>query len=139
LYANLLLVDGVHVTCVYVWCVIYHGYHRPTVYIRVGLIIRNESLPFIFITVKTHESACHHLQKTMLMHKIPTPQPAIELAKVHCAILLHDAAPVRSCRADCRNIACSFGILSGNRCHETPKEDSSDHLTLTWVVLVKKH
>jgi len=26
MYAYLLLVDGVHVTCVYVWCVIYHGY-----------------------------------------------------------------------------------------------------------------
>jgi len=33
-------------TCVYVWCVIYDGYH--TVYIRDALIIRNES--FIFIT-----------------------------------------------------------------------------------------
>ena len=100
---------------VYVWCVIYHGYH--TVYIRDGLI-RNES--FIFITVKTHECASRQLQKTMLMHKIATPRPAVELAKVHRAILLRDAAPVRSCRADCKkNIACSCGILSGNRCHST--------------------
>ena len=95
---------------------IYHGYQYHTVYIRDGLIIRNES--FIFITVKTHESACRHLQKTMLMHKIATPWPAVELAKVHRAILLHDAAPVRS-RRDCRIIACSCGILSGNLCHES--------------------
>jgi len=123
------LVDGIHVTCV--WCVIYHGYH--TVYIRDGLVITNES--FIFITVKTHESAFRHLQKMMLMHKIATPRPAVELTKVHSAILLHDVAPLRFCRADCRNIACSCGILSGNRCHPTPWEDSSD-LKITWVVLV---
>ena len=34
-------------------------------------------------------------------------------------------------RADCRNIACSCGILTGNRCHPTPSEDSSD-LEITW-------
>jgi len=39
-------------------------------------------------------------KKTMLVHKIATPRPAVELAKLHRAILLRDAAPVRSCRAD---------------------------------------
>jgi len=38
-------------------------------------------------------------------------QPGVELAKVRRAILLRDAAPVRSYRADCRNIACLCGIL----------------------------
>jgi len=75
------------------------------------------------------------LTKTMLKHKIATPQSAVELAKVHRAILLHDAAPVRSCRAECRNIACSLGILNGNRCHPTPSEDLFD-LEIIWVVLV---
>jgi len=35
-------------------------------------------------------------KKPMLMHKITTPRPAIKLAKVHRAILLRDAAPLRS-------------------------------------------
>ena len=112
---------------------IYHGYQYHTVYIRDGLIIRNES--FIFITVKTHESACRHLQKTMLMHKIATPWPAVELAKVHRAILLHDAAPVRS-RRDCRIIACSCGILSGNLCHESNSVRGFVR-SRTWVVQIK--
>jgi len=34
------------------------------------------------------------------MHKIATPRPAVELAKLHHAILLCDAAPVRSCRLE---------------------------------------
>ena len=75
-------------------------------------------------------------KKTMLMHKIAMPQPAVELAKLHRAILLRDAAPVRSRRADCRNIAYSCGNLSENRCHPTLSENSSD-LEVTWVVLVK--
>ena len=29
--------------------------------------------------VKTHESACRHLEKMMLMHKIAMPRPAVEL------------------------------------------------------------
>jgi len=33
-------------------------------------------------------------KKTMLMHKIATPQPAVELGKLYSAILLRDAAPV---------------------------------------------
>jgi len=45
------------------------------------------------------------------MHKIAMPRPAIELEKLHRVILLRDAAAVRSRRADCRNIACSCGIL----------------------------
>jgi len=64
-------------------------------------------------------------KKTMLMHKIAMPQPAVELAKLHRAILLRDAAPVRSRRADCRNIAYSCGNLSENRCHPTLSENSS--------------
>ena len=55
-----------------------------------------------------------------------------EKKEVHRAILLRDAAPVRSCR----NIACSCGVLSGNRCHPTPSENSSD-LEITWVVLIE--
>jgi len=84
----------------------------------------NES--FIFITVKHTKVHATTYKKTMLMHKIAMPQPAVELGKLHSAILLRDAAPVRSCRADCRNIACSCGILSGNQRHPTPSEDSSD-------------
>jgi len=38
---------------------------------------------FVFITVKTHESLSRHLQKTMLVHKIATPRPAVELARLH--------------------------------------------------------
>jgi len=45
-------------------------------------------------------------KKTMLMHKIAMPWPAVELAKLHRAILLRDADPLRSRWADCRNIAC---------------------------------
>jgi len=63
-------------------------------------------------------SACRPVQKAMLMHRIETPRAAVELAKVHRAILFRDAAPVQSCRADCRNIACSCGICGGNRYHQ---------------------
>jgi len=104
--------------------------------VRDGLVIRNE--PFIFIMVKALESACRHLQKTIPMRKIATPRPAVEWAKVHRVNLFRDAAPVRSCRADRRNIACSFGILRGTRRHRTPSEDLSD-LEITWVVSVYKH
>jgi len=123
------LVDGVHVTCVYIWCVIYHGYH--TVYIRDGLI-------YIYHGKNTRKSVTPLTKKTMLTHKIAMPRPAVELAKVHHAILLRDAAPVRSCLADCRNVACSCGILSENRCHPTPSADSSD-LEINWVVLFYKN
>ena len=94
-------------------------------------------LPYGEKTKQTKERAATY-KKTILMQKIATPRPTVEWAKVHRANLLRDAAPVRSCRADRRNIACSSGILRGNRRHLTPSEDSSD-LEITWVVLVYKH
>ena len=118
--------------------------------VRDGLVIRNE--PFIFITVKANERACRHLQKTILMQKIATPKPTVLLngqkstVRICCVTQLQ--FELRSCRADRRNIACSSGILRGNRRHLTldenfvqdltPSEDSSD-LEITWVVLVYKH
>ena len=109
-----------------------------------GVSFTMDTIPFTLETASSLETSHLYLsrqkhtkvhaatyKKTMLMQKIATTRPVVELAKVHHAILLRDAAPVRSCRADCRNTACSCGILSGNRCHPTLPEDLSD-LEITW-------